>query len=82
MWLQQQFNVDAVTYPNWLIMIITKHLSPLLNCMTVDIVYGKFHLAIYMIPCYFYDLLDCESLSPTDSGMMHESSSFVQNHAI
>ena len=82
MWLQQQFNVDAVTYPNWLIMIITKHLSPLLNCMTVDIVCGKFHLAIYMIPCYFYDLLDCESLSPTDSGMMHESSSFVQNHTI
>ena len=39
-------------------------------------------IAIYMIPCYFYDLLDCESLSPTDSGTMHESSSFVENHAI
>ena len=42
----------------------------------------NYNIAIYMIPCYFYDLLDCESLSPTDSGMMHESSSFVQNHAI
>ena len=47
-----------------------------------DVVCGKFHLVIYMIPCYFYDLLDCESLSPTDSGMMHQSSSFVQKYAI
>ena len=36
-----KFNVDTVTYANWL-MIITKHLSPLLNCMTVTLYVGNF----------------------------------------